>query len=295
MISFSVYLIKSSSLRFFFVVSLLFVSSYSSYAGGLSLYPTRVEFADRELMREVRIINSDIEDVNYRISWTHLRMKDGKTYETIPESETNHPEKYLDDIVQYSPKRVTLKAGESQLVRLFAKIPKDLPAGEYRSHLLFKQEADQSPLNDVEERDPKKQKEATVSIKALFAISIPVILKHGETSVHLSFKDILLKKEKDKSYLDVTMNREGNSTAYGYFDVFFKPKDSDKSYNIASTGAMQIFYPYDMRKVNIDLDFPKEVKGKSGQIEVKFLNKKDENKSKSDEVLTSKVIDYYSK
>src|SRR4051812_14773746 len=120
-----------------FLASLLVASKIAS-AGGLMVIPSRVDLNEKNTSQEVRLINKGNEVTTYRISFQHLRMNKNGSYEEITSA---GKENFADDVVRFSPKQVTLKPGEVQTIRLMFKKPADLADGEYRSHLLMKEEA----------------------------------------------------------------------------------------------------------------------------------------------------------
>jgi len=46
-------------------------------------------------------------------------------------------EAFADTLVRYSPRQADLAPHETQIIRIQLRTPPDLPAGEYRSHLLI--------------------------------------------------------------------------------------------------------------------------------------------------------------
>ena len=89
-------------------------------------------------------------------------------------------------LIRYSPRQVTLEPRVAQTVRVQLRLPADLPPGEYRSHLLFR------AVPSAEAAPPTTSPAAELSIQltAIYGISIPVIVRHGETSVTTTLSEL---------------------------------------------------------------------------------------------------------
>lgn len=254
----------------------LFAPTFAN-AGGLMITPNRIELDDNLKTQEVKLVNSSKETTSYRVSFQNLRMKENGTYEEIKNTE-GAAEKFAENYIKFSPKRVTLQPGESQTIRLLAKAPSE--EGEYRSHLLFKEEVPAELGNSVENQGNVK-KEISVVLKPVFAISIPVILRTGNVSAKLTFEDLAITKSegKDKNnVLNMNIKREGNGSANGKVVVNLLKKDSSKV-EIGSLDNVSAYYPYENRSLAIDLKLPKGTSLVGGNLEVKFIARKSEGSS----------------
>lgn len=264
---------------------LLFASSAN--AGGLMITPNRIELDDNSKTQEVRLVNSSKEANSYRISFQNLRMKEDGSYEEIKD-EAEVKEKFANEFVKFSPKRVTLQPGESQTIRLLAKKPDQ--EGEYRSHLLFKEEIPAEFGNSVE-NNSKNSKELSVVLKPVFAISIPVIVRSGKVESKISFADFEIKNnEKQKTTsLAMKINREGNGSVNGKIVVNLLKKDSSRV-ELGSISNISVYFPYPSRTVLLNLDIPKSTKLTAGSnLEVKFVARNDGNDSKENEKILAQT------
>ena len=124
-------------------------------------------------------------------------------------------EKYL----RYSPKQITISAGESQVVRVMVRPPKgerNNDAKEYRSHMLFteipsKEDADlQTLVGDGYE----------LKIEQISSLSIPVFVRRGELNAKVSLSQpSIIKDKNDQQILSLDLDREGNRAVYGDITV----------------------------------------------------------------------------
>ena len=96
-------------------------------------------------------------------------------------------EQFADKLIRYSPRQITLEPGRTQTVRLLVRKPRDLAPGEYRSHLLFQSVP---PADFGTSVEAEGVEEGTISVQMIptFAISIPIIIRHGDVSAGVTTK-----------------------------------------------------------------------------------------------------------
>ena len=118
------------SLLAFFAICMVF----ESHAAFVS--PTKVFIHDGRTSASVSIANTSDETLVYTFEWERrARSKDGKGMHLLQDGETFEGYRPADPYLVYSPRRVVVEPGETQRVRVFARRSKDMPPGEYRSHL----------------------------------------------------------------------------------------------------------------------------------------------------------------
>ena len=246
--------------------------------------PQRVELDNKNKSTEVKLINRNNDaTTTYRISFIHFKMTEDGRYETIKDGDvSNIEEKFADDLVIYSPRRVTLKPNETQTIRLMLKNPSNIASGEYRSHLLFQEEAPADFGRSIEKR-PKGDNKLSITIKPLFAISIPVIAKVGELNGRVNIAKLEIQKPNkqngDKESLLIGLARSGNSGAYTNIVATFTPKGSETKQEIGKMNGVAVFYPYPSRNVIIPIDVSKNLKLSNGTIEAKVYARGSDNES----------------
>jgi len=253
---------KSAKALVLAFISLFFVSSIAKADGGLMVTPNRVDFKPDVNSQEVKLINRGNETTTYRISFQNLKMNPDGTYDEI--NETNKgDEKFADKFVKFSPKKVTLKPGETQTIRLMVNRPKD--KAEYRSHLLFREEVPASFGNDIEKK-AKGDKNISVTLRPVFGISIPVIISNSNSKSEVTIDDVALEtdaKTKNK-FVSMTLNRQGDSSVNGSVVVTLNNKE------IGSVSNVSVYNPYPSRTLKVNLELPKGEKLDKGALEVKF-------------------------
>ncbi len=275
--------IKKNLLILGFVLSSLTIAKFAN-AGGIMITPSRVDLSEKNTSQEVKLINKGNETTTYRITFQHLRMNKNGTYEEIKET-AQGKEQFADDLVAFSPKQVTLKPGEVQTVRLMFKKSANLNDGEYRSHLLLREEASADFGKNVEQ--PKKdggKKTISVVLKPLFGTSIPVVVTKGNVSGKAEIKEAAVKSRKA---VNVRLARSGNASVFGDLIVTLTDKSGKKS-EIGTLNNIAVFYPYDEREVSIALN--KDVKASDGTLEVNYYGKTKDYATDKNKVLAKKTV-----
>ena len=121
----------------------------------LMLYPTRIVIEGNQRSAQIQLINNGTESRTYRIGLVNRRMNETGSFIDI--NEPLPGELFADDMLRFSPRQVTLAPGTGQTVRVMVRKPSNLPAGEYRSHLLFSQQPETSGHNSVETRKDRNK------------------------------------------------------------------------------------------------------------------------------------------
>ncbi len=235
-------------------------------AGDLLVAPTRLVFEARQRTAEVTLVNVGSRAATYRISFVHIRMaEDGGTREIeTPEA----GEQFADDLIRYSPRQVTLEPNVAQTVRMQLRKPADLAPGEYRSHLLFRAIPDATPVETTSE----PSKELNIRLRPIYGVSIPVIVRHGETSAQVSLSDLEIVRaadEKDGSVIRFRIHRTGNRSVHGNFTVTFTPAGG-KPTVVGVANGVAVYTPNPTRLFWIALHPPQNVLLGKGVFHVSY-------------------------
>jgi len=180
--------------------------------GDLMVMPSRIVLEGRAHSMEVMLRNQGSVAGTYRIFVKEMRMtSDGD----LQDRDKAPGETTAADLVRFSPHQVLLGPGETQTIRIQTRIPEGLPDGEYRSHLVFEgvptAEIPQPPGADAPHT-------LSVILRPIFGISIPLILRHGETQGRISLADLSFQAPAtagDPPELDLNLVRTGNRSLLG--------------------------------------------------------------------------------
>ncbi len=239
--------------------------------GDLLVAPTRVVFEGRTRSAELTLLNIGKQSATYRISFTHLRMEESGDLKEIDQPDPG--DRFADDLIRYSPRQVTLEPNVSQTIRLQVRKPEHLADGEYRSHLLFRAVPPEGaiPANTVETEE-KKATGYSIRLTPIYGVSIPVIVRQGQTAVKVSLSDLAVKAPEnagDPSVLEMKIHRDGNESVYGNLRVILaRGKGSDQVVGILN--GLAVYTSVADRIVRVPLQPPPGMALAGGRLRVEY-------------------------
>lgn len=220
----------------------------------LMIAPTRVVFDKNQRAAQLDLINSGAETATYRISLVNRRMSETGEFTNVDSPAPG--EQSAADLLRYSPRQVVLVPGVGQTIRLSLRKPADLPAGEYRSHLVFEKIAAPKAGTSIEIPGTSSE-EISVQLTMLTGVSIPVIVRHGETAATVTLSDLeLLKPAAGQApVLAAVLHRSGNRSVYGDLGVTFTPRGG-AAQEVGKAGGVAVYTPNPLRRVKLELKPP---------------------------------------
>lgn len=235
----------------------------------LMLYPTRVVIEGAKRSAQVEIINRGQEAATYRIGIVNRRMSE--LGEIVPVDTALPGEQFADEMVRYTPRQLTLQPGASQTVRISVRKPADLAPGEYRSHLQFDRVANTVGLDDLEAATTEPSNEVSIVLKTLIGASIPVIVRHGETSASVTLDSLRIEPGPDgrAPELSFSFRREGNRSVYGDVVATYAAPGKEPV-KIASATGIAVYVPNTERKARLPLKLPEGVALRGGEIQLRY-------------------------
>lgn len=223
-------------------------------AADLMLYPTRVVFEKNQRAAQLDLINNGNETATYRINLVNKRMSESGEFSNV---DTPAPgEQFVDGMLRYSPRQVRLEPGAAQTVRLLLRKPAGLAPGEYRSHLVFERVSDaRAPAPGPQAQPPGDGLEITLT--ALISVSIPVIVRHGETAASVAISNLELQKSAlgQPAVLSFAILRSGTRSVYGDLVVSFAP-DGGIERQIGGAKGVAVYTPNALRRAKLVLAPP---------------------------------------
>ena len=245
----------------------VFPSSKLMAQGNLLVTPKRVVFDGNKRSEELNLANIGKDTATYIISFIQIRMKEDGTFERItqPDPEQNFADKNL----RFFPRTVTLGPNEAQTVKVQLTKANDLAPGEYRSHLYFRASPPEKPLGDIE---PEKDSVLSVRLIPVFGISIPVIIRKGESNATVKITDVHFQMEKDTiPTVDITFNRIGNMSVYGDVAVDYISV-SGKITRVGGVKGLAVYTPNIKRRFHLVLINASGVNYRSGKLRVVYAD-----------------------
>ena len=132
------------------------------------------------------------------------------------------------ELMQVSPRRVTLQPGRPQTVRLRMGSLPDPSSGEHRSHLTVTTIPPREAGTTPEAAAAGAQNQLSFQIVAVYGLSIPLIVRPGETDVRATIEGARVEltgpsaarpQDKPTPVAAFDLVRQGSSSAYGNFEV----------------------------------------------------------------------------
>lgn len=251
----------------FFIISLFCLGSNSFAQGDLLVMPKRVVFEGNKRFEDLNLANIGKDTATYVISFVQVRMREDGSFENITEPDSS--QLFADKFLRIFPRTVTLGPNEAQTVKVQVTKKNEMAAGEYRSHLYFRAVPKENPLGEID-KNPPKDSSISVVLVPIYGISIPVIIRNGETRASMKFSDLSFQYEKDTiPTLKMSFNREGNVSTYGDISVDHIAKDGTVT-RVGTVKGLAVYTPNTLRKFNMALNKLKTVNYKSGKLHVVY-------------------------
>jgi hypothetical protein len=238
--------------------------------GGLLVFPKRVVFSGRERSAVLTLMNSGAKPTTFRLELIDLRMDEEGRLMPYRENE-GAPGRTLKGMVRFSPRQVTVEAGDQQTVRVFVRKPADLEPGEYRSHLLLRAlpSTDQGPR--IEDFQAEQENALSIRITALPAISLPVIVRHGDLDASVSLQVVdVLERGPGSQVLSLRLDRQGDRSVYGDMAAYWLPALGGDEILVGRANGVAIYTTVQQRTFDLPLRLPEDLRWDAGVLRVAF-------------------------
>jgi hypothetical protein len=239
--------------------------------GDLLIAPTRIVLEGRVRTAEIALINIGSAPATYRVSLVRQRMTQDGAFEEV--TEPLEGEQFADALVRFTPRQAVLEPRVAQTIRLQLRKPADLPAGEYRSHLLFRAVPE---VTQAAPEDELPTEGVGIRLIPVYGISIPVIVRHGETSARVTLSDLALQPPSDDSALPalkLSLNRTGNRSTYGDLTISLRPPGARADVVLARAAGLAVYVPNPRRDLTLALQVPEGVALSGSRLRVVYRNK----------------------
>ncbi len=232
--------------------------------GNLLITPRRVVFEGSKKSMDLNLANTGQDTATFAISLVQIRMKDDGGFENITEPDPG--QQFADKYIRFFPRSVTLGPNEAQVVKVQLIKTNELAAGEYRSHFYFRAIPKLKPLG--EEDKVKDTTTISVRLTPIFGITIPVIIRVGESTAKVTLSDLAFKTVNDTiPYLSMTFNRTGNMSVYGDLTVdYISPGGKITRAGIAN--GVAVYTPNTIRRFQFNLNKVPGINFSTGTLRV---------------------------
>lgn len=260
-----------------FTFLLIAFATPSSAQGDLMVMPKRIVFDGSQRSQEINLANTGSDSATYAISFIQYKMTENGKFEevTVPEE----GQRFATDFLRYYPRRVSLGPNEAQTVRIQLTRTGNLEEGEYRSHVYFRAVEEQTALGLENEEESDG---ISIQIKTVFGISIPVIIRHGESTTALKIANLNLDKTGNQPQLSMTFHRDGNMSVYGDLEILHLSA-SGVSTPVGIVKGISVYTPNATRNFSLPLIAPANVDLSKGKLQISYS-------SESGDLLTVKEM-----
>jgi P pilus assembly chaperone PapD len=260
---------------------LLFIFIFSGLAtyaqGDLMIMPKRLVFDGSERSQEINLANTGSDTAVYAISFVNYKMTEKGNFEQVEEPKDG--QRFAEDFLRYFPRRVSLAPNEAQTIRVQLTRTGNLEQGEYRSHMYFRAVEEQTALGAEETEESEG---ISINIKTVFGISIPIIVREGESTTQIDLTELSLNTERDNPKLSLVINRSGNMSVYGNLTATHIASDGTET-EVGMVKGVSVYTPNSKRYFSFELRNAAEVDLTSGVLKVSY------SEDKGDTLATSEI------
>jgi P pilus assembly chaperone PapD len=240
-----------------FALSLGIVMAAAAAHAQVSVSPTSILFDGEPGTKAITVTNTGPREQVYRVSLINLRMQpDGRMVRAEAAEEGEH---FAADMVRYTPREVALAAGGSEVVRFQVG---NLPAGEYRTHVLVQQ------VPDVDALDAPPFARAdgvALDLRAVFGVAIPLIIRMGDLPTTVAFGAARITTLPDGTpAVALTLERSGARSVRG--EVVIRRGGEE----IALYDGIAIYAPATRRDLLLPLKLLGVLQAREGSLNVRF-------------------------
>ena len=201
----------------------------------LNITPKRLTFDRNRRNGTIFILNQGTEAVTVDLSvGDRVMLPDGQIFPAEDAARREDVRAAVDqlksakDLVQVSPRRVTLQPGRPQTVRVRLGALPDSATGEHRSHLTVTTIPPRDAGTTPEAAAGGAESQLSFQIVAVYGLSIPLIVRPGDADVRATIEGARLEtsapsatssQDRARPIAAFDLVRQGTSSAYGNFEV----------------------------------------------------------------------------
>ena len=243
---------------------LLMLPSNASAQGDLLITPRRVVFEGSKRSMDLNLANTGKDTATYAISLVQVRMLEDGEFKTITEPDPD--QRFADRYIRFFPRTVTLGPNEAQTVKIQVIRSNELENGEYRSHFYFRSIPKISPLGEKEKA--KDTTTISVMLTPVFGITIPVIIRVGESTARVIISDLRFEMENDTiPKFSMVFTRSGNMSVFGDLTVDHISTQG-KITRVGIANGVAVYTPNTKRRFQFNLNKDPGVDFRTGTLRV---------------------------
>lgn len=272
----AVKVLRNAVVAAFFVILLSGLPLEAYTQGNLLITPRRVVFEGSVKTQELNLANTGKDTARYNVSIIQYRMNEDGSFVEITEPDPG--QNFADKNIRFFPRSVTLAPNEAQVVKMQLTKTSTLTPGEYRSHVYFRAVPMEKALGEEETR--KDSAGISVQLIPIFGITIPVIIRIGESTTKVTLTDLGFEMANDTlPRLKMTFNRSGNMSVYGDISVKYTSPDGKVS-DVGIVKGIAVYTPNTLRRFQLELKRLPEIDYRKGTLTVEYNTQSDDKSEK---------------
>jgi P pilus assembly chaperone PapD len=183
----------------------------------LNISPKRVVFGPGERSATVYIFNQGDQEATYTVELVdRVMLPDGQILPAADRPDLTVAS--AADLVQHTPRRITLAPRQSQSIRVRAR-PAGADGTEYRTHLTVTALPPESSGFTAEQAAAPGTDEVALQVVALFSVSIPVIVRDAAPDARAGLANLAIEQSEGGPVLALDLERLGANSVYGDIEV----------------------------------------------------------------------------
>jgi len=233
---------KNILLKLFSSLNLLLIilsSQNTAYAAAdIHFSKYRFVFDDNHRKDSLQLTNTGLDPARCKMSTINFIMNENGPYKLAVK--LDKIQNSAIKILRYSPRQVTINAGNNQTVKIASRRKPNIKDNEYLSYLKI----------DCEELpNPNVKEEEKINIKPKFVYYVPLHVRVGKLTSSTSFENVTLKENNGLYTASFTQIRTGNRSIIG--DVKIKEIKSGNILGVSNNTA--IYVPFNKKEYSINL------------------------------------------
>jgi len=253
------------------IVFMLFFTANLMAQGNLMIFPRRVVFEGPKRSQTLNLANTGVDTARYNISFVQYRMKENGAFEEI--TKPGFEENFADKYIRFFPRSVILAPNDAQTVKIQLIRTNQMSPGEYRSHLYFRAVPVEKPLGEKEVL--KDTTSMSIKLTPIFGITVPVIIRIGESTTKVSISDVSFAMVNDTiPVLSMAFNRTGNMSVYGDIAIDYMSPQG-KETRVSFIQGMAVYTPNPVRRLKVDFDNTMGINYNRGKLHIIYSSQSD--------------------
>lgn len=201
---------------------IMFATLNANASINLSAY--RVYMDDKQPRTEMMIINNESVPQECTTSIRHHKYTEGGSFEVLPDGVV--PDWSALNLMRYSPKNFTIAPKTMQVIKFVKRRRLNSSDGEFLAILSLVCSGRQNTSNLANSNQP-------VSIAPRLRHNLPIVIRNGELSAEITFRNVLVEEE----VVTFELARDGERSVYGVINLV----DVEKNELIDSVKNVSIY------------------------------------------------------